>query len=392
MHGSRPRRSRHAGGGLGRTAERRAAARRGRAHRGGEIADRRVREAVWSDCFRRPPAWQCLLWVLRNLPAVVLLLASDRRDGAVVCPPPRDEAPRARLRREAARALRLDITLDDDELSFFRLFARIVIAALLLKVGLVAAAGSWLVGGTLVIAVVVYLTSRLNVIGHVVVAATDSVELGKIHDRVLECLTWARGTARQVIVVAHSQGGYVAHAVLANDDASRGRAVDLVGIGSGLKPIWLLRQLERRGVLAAAWIGLLSVAAMEWVLLGVLGTMTGLGDAVRGLLQLTQLAVVPIEALTPSSVRAVLSDAQASFSGALAADLRLGPWQWLGLTGGVGGLLVSARMFRRVVVIRLPITSRTSRLRASFRGTSRTASPRGSGDARSPSSTRSTTS
>src|ERR1044072_3978106 len=155
-----------------------------------------------------------------------------------------------------------------------------------------AATGNPLIGVALVAGIVIYLGSRFNVVGHVVVAATDSAELHKIHDRVEEALGWARAHAKRVVVVAHSQGGYLAHDVLSNAAAPQRHTVELVGVGSGLKPSWLLRQLHRRRVLAAAWIALLSVVAGEWLVLGVIGGMTGLGDAVRSLLLIAQPFVI----------------------------------------------------------------------------------------------------
>ena len=304
-------------------------------------------EAVWSDCFRRPPWWQCLLWILRNLPAAVVLLSPDRRDAAVVnAQPHRDGAPLAMALRELARALRPDRLLDDDLMFFVRLFSRILIAGLLVRVALAGGDGNPLVGGLLILGIVAYLASRHNVVGHVVVAATGSAELRKIHDRVEECLTWAHETAKTVIVVAHSQGGYVAHDVLSNADASRQRVVDLVGVGSGLKPIWLLRQMHRPRVLAASWIALLSVAAGEWFLLGFLGSMMGLGHSVRSLFEVAQLFLAPLGAIQAATADAprVLKDVVASAT-ELGLDTRLGSAQAVALAAWLAGSLLSVRMF-----------------------------------------------
>jgi hypothetical protein len=184
-------------------------------------ADRRTLllvEAVWSDCFHPASFRRCAWWAVRSLPAVVLLLSPDQRDAESFKAAASSASPwtPTEIARGVGRALRPGSFLSEDDFVLFRLFSRLLVAFLLVGVLVAGVIAQPAVGLVLAFAVVAYVLSRRHLVGHVVVAASDDMELGNIQDRVQHCLGWARERSARVVAVGHSQGGFLAHAVLSN--------------------------------------------------------------------------------------------------------------------------------------------------------------------------------
>lgn len=232
-------------------------------------------EAVWSDCFTPPSRRHRLYWALRSLPAALLLLAPDQRDAEALGTAESMPKPwsAGEIKRSVAKALRPHQLIGKDELVLARLAWRVIVAALVIGLLVTTLIGSPVIGLLLAAVPVAYLASRSNVIGHVAVAASADPELDKIRDRVRHCLEWSRRRSRQILIVAHSQGGFIAHSLLSQPEGDRPVA-GLIGVGSGLKPIWLLRQLNDRAVLLLAWVGIGIVVLVEAIMLPVASGLT----------------------------------------------------------------------------------------------------------------------
>lgn len=101
---------------------------------------------------------------------------------------------------------------------------------------------------------------RLNIAGHVQVAATEGSELQAIRDKIDSTIREVEDVSKEVIVVGHSQGGYLGHDHFTRHP-SRGNAT-FIGVGSGLRPITLLRHMRKRaGVEATIWTAFVSFCA-----------------------------------------------------------------------------------------------------------------------------------
>jgi hypothetical protein len=260
-----------------------------------------VAEAVWSRAFDRPPWWYCLYWGLRCLPAVVLLLAPDRRDETSLLDDSRDPSATAHAKSRGSAPDRKAIGLDD-HLVMARWGYRALFAALVVGLPFAAALESPVLGVIIGGPLLLYLASRRSIVGHVVVAATGSRELDKIYDCVRHTIDWAGRRAKKTIVIAHSQGGYLCHQILSGGSTPM-PSVDVasfVGVGSGLRPIWLLRHLAQRRVMLLCWLWFLSVAVGEAVALRVLaGFDQSVGDMTNWLIQQSAWLVTPIGVQRP---------------------------------------------------------------------------------------------
>ncbi|MFJ3934199.1 hypothetical protein [Streptomyces sp. NPDC090029] len=112
---------------------------------------------------------------------------------------------------------------------------------------------------------VVLLSTRLNVADHVITAAVRDQEREKLLDYLEDRLRWMRERCDKVVIVAHSQGGFLAHQLMARHGGRNQRKViRLVGVGSGLKPIWILQQARRPFVAAVAWVLPLASICLAW--------------------------------------------------------------------------------------------------------------------------------
>lgn len=87
---------------------------------------------------------------------------------------------------------------------------------------------------------------RTNLVGDVRLAAANEEAVEEITGRINDVIDQAFSMASKVVLIGHSQGGYLGlRAIRARGPASAGR-LEFVGVGSGLKPIWLLHEFGRR--------------------------------------------------------------------------------------------------------------------------------------------------
>jgi hypothetical protein len=194
----------------------------------GRVAKRRVRqrvvvlEAFWADVESRPRRLQTLIWLVKSMPLMLLIaVAPDRRD----------------LQKP----------------SFTRLFYRLTFPVLVL-LSLFQSSIRLL---TLLLLVVVAASTAYrptNLLGDVQIAATRDEEVLRILGVIDSAIDAAHSMASRVIVVGHSQGGFLSHQALELRAQTRGATerIEFIGIGSGLKPISLLKNFGGRRSIAGA--------------------------------------------------------------------------------------------------------------------------------------------
>ncbi|MFI7321886.1 esterase/lipase family protein [Streptomyces venezuelae] len=227
-----------------------------------------IAEAVWADRFRRPPwylRWLLTLgYALVSLPAVLLLVGPDRRDHSFW------EPTETSIKRTCLSSLRAGLRPGAFLISpDFRHMARMGWRFLTLVVLLAAFAALlmehpwWTVGGATVL--VALSCTRLNVADHVIMAAARDQEREELLDFLEERLRWMRAHCDKIVIVAHSQGGFLAHQLMARHGGrNQSKVVRMVGVGSGLKPIWLLQQIRRPFTWAVAWMLPIASLCLGW--------------------------------------------------------------------------------------------------------------------------------
>lgn len=192
-----------------------------------------VMEARWSDLQRRASGLRTIRWTLRSAPLLaVLALAPDNRDLR--------QPSLVRLSYRLALPLLILLSLLQPGLRFWSLALLIVLAASTAF-------------------------QPLHLLGDVQLAATDEAQVAAITASINATIDEALRIAGRVIVVGHSQGGYLSHRALQDRpvrDAAFG-CVELIGVGSGLKPISLLRRFSDTG---SSVLAVLALAAVILVL------------------------------------------------------------------------------------------------------------------------------
>lgn len=134
------------------------------------------------------------------------------------------------------------------------------------------AVGPWALVAAAVLAVVALtvalVTLPTDLAGQVRFVAEDGPVRRRILDEVADVIASVDTVCRTVTVVGHSQGGYLAHEVLGRSAPSAVR--EFVALGSGLKPISLLRYFGSPGRWLPAAVSVSGVAVMTfagWMLL-----------------------------------------------------------------------------------------------------------------------------
>ncbi|WP_138894680.1 alpha/beta hydrolase [Streptomyces chryseus] len=227
-----------------------------------------IAEAVWADRFRRPPwylRWLLTLgYVLLSLPAVLLLVGPDRRDRSFWAPT--ETSFKHTFLSSLRDGLRPGTFLTSPD---FRHMARMGWRFLTLLVLLAASMALlmehpwWTVGGAAV--VIVLLCTRLNVADHVIMAAARNQERERLLDFLEERLRWMREHCDKIVIIAHSQGGFLAQQLMARHGGrNQSKVIRLVGVGSGLKPIWFLQQIRRPLAWAVAWMLPIASLCLVW--------------------------------------------------------------------------------------------------------------------------------
>ena len=212
-------------------------------------------ECIWSNEFERPGRREMFSWIIGRLPAFLFLLLPDSR--------------------EAERLF------DDDKNILGTRFVVHFMIRFLLFVGI----ASWtlwsiytvlqwaasrashseaeFIALTVLMTVITVLAikfhSHWNLAGHVkVVSELNSEETKKITRFVQNRIEDVHLQSLKTTVVAHSQGGLLAHDALTHITGKRASQLRLLGVGSGVRPITLFRSLRR-------WPGLLYL--WSWLLL-----------------------------------------------------------------------------------------------------------------------------
>lgn len=114
------------------------------------------------------------------------------------------------------------------------------------------------------IATLLVTVRAVNIVGDVSLAAAGDGRLQDIVGTMQTAYDELRRTVGKIVVLAHSQGGYLTHTILRRRGRTRrlNEVSRFIGVGSGLKPIFLFTQLRRPRCLAAAWLALGGVAVL----------------------------------------------------------------------------------------------------------------------------------
>lgn len=177
-------------------------------------------EAFWADLKPRSDGARTFGWFVRSLPLLLVLsIAPDYSDANL-----------RSLRRIFYRIAYITLLT----LSVIQPSLRIVSAALLIIIFLYT----------------VFL--RTNLVGDIRLAAANEDAVEEITKSINNVIDQAFELASKVVVIGHSQGGYLSlRAIRARDSTATGE-LEFIGVGSGLKPIWLLREFGRKSFLFGA--------------------------------------------------------------------------------------------------------------------------------------------
>lgn len=210
-------------------------------------------ECIWSDAFSRPAFKEMFLWTLSRLPLIPLfLLTPDSKDWDRII---REKFPIGPFFRFVIRLLLLmgaailALTSILHALFFLRSHGAILSTPVALVTGVLV----WVFREKFK-----SIHKKYNWIGHVRVAASQSKGRNSgIAARLDKAISRACSNSNNVTVLAHSQGGFLAHERLSksrhNHNVSR-----LIGVGSGLRPINVLAACESRGRVFVIWLLLLN--------------------------------------------------------------------------------------------------------------------------------------
>ena len=187
-----------------------------------------ITEVLWADTAHRPSGLKTFGWFLWSLPMLIALaFAPDRYD------------------------------LEHGNTA--RLAYRIVFPAVLILSVLQPSMRLWALIAVLVI-VSTTVFPKTNLLGDVQMAATTDREVARIVSKINTAIDTALTLADRVVIVGHSQGGYLSYIAL--KERVKKENIQLIGVGSGLKPIWTLKHFNDRRSISRAWlliIGSLSV-------------------------------------------------------------------------------------------------------------------------------------
>ena len=128
---------------------------------------------------------------------------------------------------------------------------------------------SWVVGIAVTVVVLVLVVVAIvmpgSVVEHVRFASAGGDELAEILARVSAAVSFTEENCERVWVIAHSQGGYLAHRVLW--EGAHPRVRRFTGVASGLRPITIARAVRSGRMLAAGWIHLFGTGLLSFGLL-----------------------------------------------------------------------------------------------------------------------------
>lgn len=227
----------------------------------------RFDEAVWSSAFTRPDRG-ALTWMLARIPALVLVFLFDARDEAGLNNGRTEKTLSAAVRALAASPRRY-LRGEASELGvLLRMLWRILLATGAVIIAINTARWLWQVNHLaflVLAALLLYLALRwvgdahANVTGCVRMASQEGAAVEQMQGPIIGKLDQVRTDGLPSVVVAHSQGGYLVHRVLTRTRTDLSPE-QFIALGSGLKPISLLRRLQARRTLVEMW-----VAVLAWI-------------------------------------------------------------------------------------------------------------------------------
>ncbi|WP_158692719.1 hypothetical protein [Streptomyces roseochromogenus] len=187
----------------------------------------------------------------------------------------------------------------------------------------------WTAGGAG--ALVFLLCTRLNLADHVITAAARDQERERLLDFLEERLRWMRGHCDEIVIIAHSQGGFLAHQLMARHGGrNQSKVIRLMGVGSGLKPIWFLQQIRRPLVGAVAWMLPIASLCLAWGTSPLIEPSNSQVAAAM-LMQLkatTPTLALPLAVQSPEFVTAMLHDMAQSMERTQSSLLLVGDMPW----------------------------------------------------------------
>lgn len=197
-----------------------------------------VTEAHWADKYRSRRLLGTLPWVARIGPALILPFLPDARD-----------------RHSAGWQLAI------------RLLMRILSPFMVLTLIMALPRGLQLAATALTAAALLMMVTnqRFNLAGHVQMAAEDDAALAAVQEHLTMVVESTRQVSTKTLVIAHSQGGYLAHRTLRDLPTWTGT---LISLGSGLRPITALRVMgSRPAYVVGCWAALIGTLLTEiWLL------------------------------------------------------------------------------------------------------------------------------
>ncbi|MFD0352789.1 hypothetical protein ACFVHW_03445 [Streptomyces sp. NPDC127110] len=252
-------------------------------------------EARWSDVFAglsKPSLRRTLSFAVMSLPLLAWVVGPDRRDLAV-------------LRGEPSKSPFPSFSSAENQAVGRLIWRLTTLAVLALAMLYVLLASSALLLLLLLVGLAWWGRSHWNLVWHVRMASIDEEGTEQLLSHLHRRLRWMEGHCDEVVVVAHSQGGYLMHRVLSPAAAERHPGVRrLVGVGSGLKPITLLKTLHSGGIGPAVWLAvctvplyLSAVGPLVWKMLD-----WSLTSALRLLYTLLRLTVLPLASMEAPDV------------------------------------------------------------------------------------------
>lgn len=313
-------------------------------------------EAVWSDRFRRPRWWlrwlTTLSYLARCLPAVLLLVGPDRRDRSILLDAPKERRGLWAVFREAfSLSFFLSPEYQQTARIGWRLLTLLVCTSAFAALGL---SHPWLALG-IGASVVALLCTRLNVTDHVITAATRDEEREQLLNYLENRLRWLEARCDQIVIIAHSQGGYLAHQLLARDGGrNQAKVIRFVGVGSGLKPIWILRQTRHPVVWIVAWLLPVAMVGFTWGAAPFVDP--GLSACAAALLQagtgLMTLLALPLASITPETASSAIEHMLFSLQQTLLSSFAVGHMtaaRWAATVGSIGLSFLCGFLLRRYV-------------------------------------------
>ncbi|MFF4404339.1 hypothetical protein [Streptomyces sp. NPDC001404] len=183
---------------------------------------------------------------------------------------------------------------------FMRIAWRLLTLIVLLSASMALVSAYPLVTFVIGLVAVVVLGTRLNLADHVITAAARDAEREALLDYLEDRLRWLERRCDKLVVIAHSQGGYLAHQLLARDGGrNQAKVVRFVGVGSGLKPISVLRWTRRPAVFTVSWLLPFASLSLSWGTLPLLSDTSVAASAMAATSAATMLTALPVAATGP---------------------------------------------------------------------------------------------